>query len=432
VTPIGAAPRTSLTVAEASAAVLAELRPVELEEVPLEASLGRVLGRDVVSPVALPPWDNASMDGYAVRSCDVRGARTDAPVALPVSGTIAAGGVATSPLAPHTAIRIMTGAPIPTGADSVIRVEDTDRGDERVLIVDARDAGRNVRPRGEDLREGDVAVAAGSLVGPAQLGVLASVGAAKVAVHRKPRVAVLATGDELVDVDRFVEVIAGRRIVSSNSYTLRAAVAMTGADVVDLGICGDDRAALRARLEEAIESRCDLLLTSGGVSVGTFDFTREVMRELGAKMGFWRVKIRPGGPLGFGTLHGIPWLGLPGNPVSSMVTFELFARPAIRRLRGERLPFPRTLEVVTDEEVSIAAPLTHFLRVVLERDAAGGAPHARLTGPQGSGLLTSMARAEALLVVPLEQFGRGPVPVGTALRAVPLGESALLATELVL
>jgi molybdopterin molybdotransferase len=171
------------------------------------------------------------------------------------------------------------------------------------------------------------------------------------------------------------------------------------------------------------------LLTSGGVSVGTYDFTREVLRELGAQMRFWRVKIRPGGPLGFGLLHGIPWLGLPGNPVSAMVTFELFGRPAIRRLRGEAMPFPRSFDVVIDEEVSIAAPLTHFFRIVLERDF-DGIPHARLTGPQGSGLLTSMARADALLVVPLEQFGRGPVPAGATLRALPLGASAGLAADL--
>lgn len=426
---VGTAPRTSLTVREASAAMLAELTPLEPESVPLEMTLGRVLAREVVSPVSLPPWDNASMDGYAVRASDVRGARSDAPVALPVTETIAAGGFAASPLEPGTAKRIMTGAPVPHGADSVIRVEDTDRGDERVLILDSRDAGRNVRPRGEDVHVGDVALASGAVIGPAQLGVLASVGAARVSVHRTPRVGVLATGDELVDVHGFDEVKAGRRIVSSNSYTLRAAVTVAGAEVVDLGICRDDREELKARLERARQEGCDLLLTSGGVSVGTYDFTREVLRELGAQMRFWRVRIRPGGPLGFGLLHGIPWLGLPGNPVSAMVTFELFGRPAIRRLRGEALPFPRSFDVVIDEEVSIAAPLTHFFRIVLER-ASDGIPHARLTGPQGSGLLTSMSRADALLVVPLEQFGRGPVAAGTTLRALPLGERALLATEL--
>ena len=171
-----------------------------------------------------------------------------------------------------------------------------------------------------------------------------------------------------------------------------------------------------------------MILTSGGVSVGTFDFTREVLRELGATMRFWRVKIRPGGPMGFGVLGNTPWLGLPGNPVSAMVTFELFARPAIRRLRGERLPFPRSILVTVDEEVSIGAPLTHFLRAVVSQDDAG-VLRARLTGPQGSGLLTSMSRADVLLVVPLEQYGRGAIPAGTQLRALPLGERGLLAAE---
>ena len=425
------APRTSLTVREAAEAVLAELRPLESEAVPLDSALGRVLAADVLSPLDLPPWDNASMDGYAVRAADVRGARHDAPVALPVTETIAAGGMATSELAPGTAKRIMTGAPVPCGADSVIRIEDTDRGDERVLIVDPRDAGRNVRPRGEDLAQGAVAVPASTVIGPPQLGVLASVGARSVPVHRRPRIAVLSTGDELVDVDRFEEVLAGRRIVSSNSHTLRAAVTITGAEVIDLGICPDDRAALRASLERALEAKCDLLITSGGVSVGTFDFTREVLRELGATMRFWRVRIRPGGPLGFGLLGGIPWLGLPGNPVSAMVTFELFGRPAIRKLRGETRPFPHIFDAVMDEEVSIAAPLMHFFRATIRRDDAGVA-HARLTGPQGSGLLTSMARADALVVVPLEQYGRGPVPVGATLAAVPLGDGAQLAARLAL
>ena len=430
-TSIEAAPRTSLTVTEASAAILAELHPLATETIALVHAAGRVLARDVTSPLALPPWDNSSMDGYAVRAADVRGARGDAPVALPVTATIAAGAQPPSALAPGTAMRIMTGAPVPDGADSVIRVEDTDRGDERVLIIDARDAGRNVRPRGEDLRAGEVAARAGTPIGPAQLGVLASVGAREVVVHRRPRVAVLSTGDEVVDLDAFDEVLAGRRIVSSNSYTLRAAVAESGAEAVDLGICPDDRSALKARIREAHEAHCDLVLTSGGVSVGTYDFTREVLRELGARMRFWRVRIRPGGPLGFGLLGGMPWLGLPGNPVSAMVTFELFARPAIRRLRGEPLPFPRPFAVVTDDEVSIAAPLTHFFRVTVSPDD-GGQLHARLTGPQGSGLLTSMARADALLVVPLEQYGRGPVSAGTVLQAIPLGDRPLRAAELML
>jgi molybdopterin molybdotransferase len=428
VTSTEPAARTALSVDEARAAVVAEFHPLPTEVVGLDAALHRVLAEDVVSPVSLPPWDNSSMDGYAVRAADVAGASADRPVVLPVTETIAAGGVARHPLAPHTAIRIMTGAPIPEGADSVIRVEDTDRGEERVAVRDARDAGRNVRPRGEDVGAGEVALRAGTVIDAPQLGVLASVGARQVAVHRRPRVAVLSTGDELVDVHGFDEVMAGRRIVSSNSYTLRAAIVAAGAEVLDLGICPDDRDILRARLEAAHASRCNLLLTSGGVSVGVFDYTRDVLAALGAVMHFWRVRIRPGGPLGFGRLGETPWLGLPGNPVSAMVTFELFARPAIRRLRGERAIFPRPIPVVLDEDIAIGAPLTHFLRVVLA-PAADGRLHVRLTGSQGSGLLTSVARADALLVVPLEQFGRGPVPAGTTMQALPLGERTVLTVE---
>lgn len=422
------AARTSLTVDEARAAVVAEFQPLPSEVVRLDAALHRVLAQDVVSPISLPPWDNSSMDGYAVRADDVASASADRPVVLPVTDTIAAGGMPRHALAPGTAVRIMTGAPIPQGADSVIRVEDTDRGEDRVAIRDARDAGRNVRPRGEDLRAGDVALGAGTVIDAPQMGVLASVGAREVAVHRRPRVAVLSTGDELVDLDEFADVIAGRRIVSSNSYTLRAGVIAAGAEVLDLGICPDDRDALRSRLETARASGCDLLLTSGGVSVGAFDYTRDVLSALGAAMHFWRVRIRPGGPLGFGRLGNTPWLGLPGNPVSALVTFELFARPALRRLRGERAIFPRPISVVLDEEIGIAAPLTHFLRVVLT-PAPDGRAHARLTGAQGSGLLTSMARADALLVVPLEQYGRDPMIAGTVLRALPLGERAALTAD---
>ena len=429
--PGAGAPASALRVAEACAAILEGVAPLGSERVGLANSLGRVLASDVRSPLALPPWDNASMDGYAVRAADIVGASSNRPVVLPVLETVAAGGAATRALTAGAAIRIMTGAPVPAGADTVVRVEDTDRGAERVAIRDARDAMRNVRPRGEDLREGDVAVAAGTLLGAAHLGVLASVGAGSVDVHRMPRVAVLATGDELVDVDRFTEVLAGRRIVSSNSYTLRAGVTLAAATPVDLGIAGDDRAALRERLLAARDQRCDLLLTSGGVSVGAFDYTREVLAELGATMRFWRARIRPGGPVGFGMLGAMPWLGLPGNPVSTMVTFELFAKPLIRRLRGERLLFPRPIDTVVDEEIVIAAPLTHFMRAQVSR-GADGEPHARLTGPQGSGLLTSMARANALLIVPAERHERGPVRVGERLQALPLGEAAHLTVDVVL
>jgi molybdopterin molybdotransferase len=410
---------TSLDVHDAVARVMADVRPLASERVPLAEAHGRVLAEPVVSPVAIPPWDNSSMDGYAVRGEDVAGACADAPVVLRVLETVAAGGRATRRVGAGEATRIMTGAPVPDGADCVVRVEDTDGGVERVAVRDARDVGRNVRRRGEDVEPGAAVLDAGTAIGAARLGVLASVGAAQVAVHRRPRVAILATGDELVDLDGFDAVRAGERIVSSNSWTLAAQVREAGGEPVPLGIARDDRDALRAHLERA--RGCDLLLTSGGVSVGAFDFTREVLASLGATLHLWRARIRPGAPIGFGTWDGMPWLGLPGNPVSAMVTFELFARPVIRRLAGHAAVHRRAVPVVLEERVTLAAPLTHFLRAVVA-PRADGTLGARLTGAQSSGMLTSMARANALVVVPPQPLVREP---GERLGALLLGDGAL-------
>jgi molybdopterin molybdotransferase len=375
---------------------------LEMQRVPLRQALGRVLAEDVRSPLALPPWDNASMDGYAVRSADVGSASTANPVTLTVIGTIAAGSPSAHVLARGEAMRIMTGAPVPAGADAVIRVEDTDAGTSRVQIRSSRDVLKNVRPRGEDLTPGQVAVARGAQLYPGHIGLLASVGCADVPVVRQPRVAVLASGDELVDVDRFQEVVAGDgasgKIVSSNSYSLEAAVAQAGGVPLSLGFVSDDPTALRERLATV---DCDFLITTGGVSVGEFDFTRSVLAELGARERFWRVRMRPGAPVGFGLLRDTPWLGLPGNPVSTLVTFELFARPAIRKMLGHSSLFRRTMPVRLGENVDVTGTLTHFLRANVRLH--DGEAIATLTGPQGSGLLSSMARANALLVIAAER-----------------------------
>jgi molybdopterin molybdotransferase len=389
---------TRLGVTEASSHMLAGVRPLDGEEVALDRAFGRVLARDVVSAVTLPPWDNASMDGFALRAADVMGASADRPVRLRVVETIAAGKRGTQHIGPGEAARIMTGAPVPPGADSVVRVEDTDGGTDAdiVAVRDDRDAGRNVRARGEDIRADSVVLAAGTAIGAAHVGVLASVGCATPFVYRRPRVAILATGDELVPLDRFAEVRAGERIVSSNSYSLAAAVEAAGAEAVPLGIAPDEPGALARCLRGA--EGCDMVLTSGGVSVGDFDYTREVVGALGGELSLWRVRMRPGAPLGFGRLFGVPWLGLPGNPVSALVTFELFARPLLRVLAGHRRPHRPMVQVVLREDVQLAAPLTHYLRAVLtvEDDGRIGGS---LTGPQSSGMLTSMAAADALLVL---------------------------------
>lgn len=396
--------------------MLAGVGPLDGEHVALMDALGRVLAEDVVSPVSLPPWDNASMDGFAVRSDDVRGATAERPARLRVVETIAAGRLPSRTIGPGEAARIMTGAPVPPGADAVIRVEDSDAAAELVTIRDDRDLGRNVRPRGEDVEMDTTVMRAGTLLGAAHLGVLAAVGRAAAIVHRRPRVAILATGDELVPIEQFDAVRAGNRIVSSNSYSLEAAVRAAGGEPRSLGIAGDDPSALAKRLRTA--EGCDLVLTSGGVSVGDYDYTRAVVQQLGGTVALWRVRMRPGAPLGFGQLLGMPWLGLPGNPVSALVTFELFGRPLLRLLGGHRRPHRRTIRVVIDEPIHLAAPLTHYLRATLGEAAGGeGMAHARLTGSQSSGILTSMASADVLLVVPAEPL---EVAAGTVLRAIPL------------
>jgi molybdopterin molybdotransferase len=410
-----------LQVAEAVAGILAEVRPLGTVSRALLDAAGSVLAGDAIAPVTLPPWDNAAMDGYAVRSADL--ARL--PISLRVIESVFAGRFPARAVGPGEATRIMTGAPVPAGVDSVVRVEDTDGGTEQVLIRDARDSGKNIRPRGEDICEGHVAVAGSTPLGAAQIGVLASLGFAEVDVVRAPRVAILTSGDELVELDRFDEVRAGKKIVSSNGYTLQTLVRAAGAEPVYLGIAGDAPESLRALLERARE--CDMIVTSAGISVGEHDHMRRVIGEMGAEMKFWRVRMRPGAPIGFGLLGGKPWIGLPGNPVSTMVTFELFARPAILKMRGHTRLFRRPVPVALEEPVTINADLTHFLRaVVTVRD---GRRTARLTGPQSSGVLTSMSVANALLIVPAD---KRRLEAGETLHAMWIGDDADLTSDFAL
>ncbi|HJU65329.1 MAG TPA: gephyrin-like molybdotransferase Glp [Gemmatimonadaceae bacterium] len=405
-----------LSVAEARDGILASVRPLAVERVPLLNALGRVLATSVTAPLTIPPWDNSAMDGYAVKASDIESVSAERPVTLAVLETVAAGAFPSRRVEAGSATRIMTGAPLPEGADTVVRVEDTDGGLERVTVRSARDAKKNLRYRGEDIRAGSVALEAGTPIGPAQIGVLSSVGAATVDVHRAPRVAFLSSGDELVDLDRFAEAMDGTRIVSSNSYTLHAGIRAAGGEPVNLGIARDDPVDLRDRLMRS--AGCDLLVTSAGVSVGEFDFVREVLEALGAEMRFWKVRMRPGAPLGFGVLSGIPWIGLPGNPVSTLVTFELFVRPAMRRMLGHTRLFRRQVTVTLEERVTIGARLTHFLRAVVTAHD-DGRQTARLTGPQGSGILTSMSTANALLIVPED---RPAIEAGEPAQALMLTE----------
>ncbi len=415
-----------LTPAQAVESILREIVPLPVERVPLADALGRVLAAAIVSPVTLPHWDNSAMDGYAVRSQDARGATRDRAVQLTIIETIVAGGFPGRSVGQGEAARIMTGAPIPEGADSVVRVEDTDAGTTSVRIFDDRDVERNIRPRGEDMHAGDEVLSAGQPIGAAQIGVLASVGAAMVDVYRRPRVAIAGSGDELVDINRFDEVLAGKKIVSSNSYTISALVALCGGIPVPLGSARDTLADMLAILEKA--RGCDMIVTSAGVSVGEHDYTRVALAELGAEMKFWRVRMRPGAPIGFGLLNGVPWIGLPGNPVSAMVTFELFVRPALLRMQGHTRLFRQPVNARIDESITIGAKLTHFLRAVV-RPGPDGTYAARLTGPQGSGILTSMARANALLVVPEDKTVTN---AGEFLSAILLSGDASLSESFIL
>lgn len=392
------AARHGLAPAAAARFILEHVVPGDLVRVPLRDALDLVLAELVTSPLDLPPWDNSAMDGFAVRAADLSGASAARPAVLDVVETVQAGAVPGRAIGTRQATRLFTGAPVPDGADCVVRQEDTTpMGDNRVAVVTEGAPGLNLRRRGEDVRRGETVFRPGDAVGPAACGVLASIAQAEPLVHRRPRVAFLAVGDEIAGLERGAEIVAGRKIASANSYTLDASIRRAGAEPADLGIARDTTASLREAL--ARRGNADLLVTTGGVSVGEYDLVRPVLAEMGCDIKLWRVTMRPGAPLGFGMLEGKPWLGLPGNPVSTMVTFELFVRPVIRRLMGHPRPFRRTVRVRVGEAVALAPGLRHYLRASVLTDGTG-ALTARLTGPQGSGILTSMARADALVIVP--------------------------------
>ena len=402
-----------IEVGEASARILRQIRALPAEVVDLGSAAGRVLAERVVAQITSPPWDNSSMDGYAARSADLSLAPSSPT--LEVVATIPAGTLPDRALPSGAAMRIMTGAPIPEGADSVIRIEDTDGGTDRVTILDLRDLRKNIRRAGEDFREGEVLFDAGTELLPAHLGVLASAAVKSVLVYRRPRVALISSGDELLELTDYSTAAAAGKIVSANSWTLSQLVRDAGGEPVDLGIAADTPESLREKLERT--EGCDLIITSAGVSVGDLDHVRSVFAEMGGDLDFWKVKMRPGAPMAFGTLRGIPWLGFSGNPVSAMVSFEVFGRPVIRKMLGHVKLHRALIPVRLAEKVEIAAALTHFLRVTVTRDEKGYS--ARLSGSQSSAVLTAMARANALLIVPADRKSNS---VGTTLNALPLGD----------
>lgn len=406
-----------LSAREAALRIVADVAPQPALRVPLDDALGSVLAEDVVSPLDIPAHTNSAMDGYAARADDVRGASEAAPVTLRVVEELPAGRFPTRTIGPGEAARIFTGAPLPAGADSVIRQEDTDEGREVVRIVKDRDCGVNIRLAGEDIRRGTTVLTRGTALGPAHLGVLASLAVSHPLVVRRPRVAILGSGDEIATLEERDAILSGRKIASSNTHTLVALVREAGGLPVNLGVARDTRESFREHLERALD--CDLLLTSAGISVGEHDYVRPVLAELGGEQRFWKLRMRPGAPVGFGMLRHVPWIGLPGNPVSTMVTFELFARPAIRRMMGHALPFRRAAAVRAAEPITLKPRLQHFLRGIVRETPDG--PVASVTGPQGSGILTSMVAANALLVIPEGQF---ETPAGAELTALPFDEPA--------
>ncbi len=401
---------------EAVRRILAEIPRQPTLRIPLDDALGSALAEDVVSPIDIPAWANSAMDGYAASAGDVRGASAERPVRLRVVEHIPAGHFPSRTIGAGECARIFTGAPVPEGVDSVIRQEDTDGGGDSSR---SHRSGRgNQHPAGgRGHPAGNHRAPAGVQLGPAQLGVLASLAVAHPLVYRRPRVAILGGGDEIADIDQPEEILSGRKVASSNTHTLVALVRRAGGEPASLGIARDTPESLREHLGRAID--CDLLITSGGISVGEHDHVRGVLEEMGARQRFWRLRMRPGAPVGFGFVGAIPWIGLPGNPVSTMVTFELFVRPAIRWMAGHSLPFRRDVPVRLAEPVSLKPRLQHFLRAIVT-DSPGG-PEARLTGPQGSGILMSMVRANALLVIPEGQF---ETPAGSTVRALRLDEPA--------
>lgn len=404
-----------LSVHEAVERILGATPSINAERVDILQAARRVLAEAVIAPIDQPPWDNSAMDGFAVRGADVELATRATPARVRLIESVPAGGFPSRAVQPGQTIKVMTGAPIPDGADSVIRIEHArEQADGVIEIFDATDVRRNVRSRAEDLSAGATVLTRGQLLRAGEVGVLATVGVQSVRVARKPRIAILSTGDELADLDHFADVLSGQRIINSNTYSLAAAVQIAGGEPVVLGIARDNVDSLRTRLAEA--RGADMLVTTAGASVGEHDLVKDVLEDLGFMIDFWRVTMKPGSPFSFGTLAGMPVFGLPGNPVSALVTFEVLVRPAIRRMLGRPAVFAPTIRARAALPLPSAGRLTHFVRGHLEQSGADGW-QARTTGPQGSGILSSVAAADALLVVPA---GAG-IDAGGDVVAIPIG-----------
>jgi len=383
-----------LSVEQALELVLREFHPLEPEEVPILEALDRVLAEDITAGVDIPPHANSSMDGYAVRAEDTAGASLETPARLLVIGGVPAGYVSEKEVSPGTTICITTGAPIPPGADAIVKVEDTEAKGEWVNVLAEVEPGHYVRPAGEDVRRGELVLRRGTLIRPPEIGMLAALGQKRVPVTRRPRVAILATGDEVVEIDAPP---APGKIRNANSYSNAAQVIKYGGEPVLLGIARDRVGELTEKIRAGLAQGVDLLLTSGGVSMGDFDLVKKVLAAEG-EINFWRVRMKPGKPLAFGRIGDVPVLGLPGNPVSAMVSFEIFVRPVILKMLGVTERERPTIEATLMDEVKHKDERRHYLRVRAEERA--GEYRAHLTGGQGSGILSSMVKANGLATIP--------------------------------
>ncbi|MBE9504294.1 MAG: molybdopterin molybdotransferase MoeA [Proteobacteria bacterium] len=396
--------------------VMSEAKALSFERIAITEADGRVLAEEITSPIFHPPSDNSAMDGFSVRWEDVEDASKDKPVTLNVVENIPAGKLSDVSLKSGEATSIMTGASIPSGADTVIRVEDTNRSrGETIQIYSGGKKGQDIRLRGENIKKGDKIYDAGTVIGPAEVGMFALMGKPMVSVYRKPNVAILVTGDEIRDLDEEVD---ENKITNSNGYTLAAQVKEAGGIPHLLGIARDTKEALKVKLTQAFEA--DVVLTSGGVSMGYHDYVKEVLQELGVEIKFWRVDMRPGHPLAFGMLGEKPVFGLPGNPVSTMVSFEQFARPRIRVMGGHKLAYRPVVSAVLTEGMTNKKGRKHFVRGQIRFEE--GKYLASSTGTQGSGVLLSMSKANCLIILPDEG---GEFPAGTNVKVQLLGRQEM-------
>ena len=406
-----------LSVEDALERILDVFTTLDPEKVPVLDTLGRILAEDIVAKGDIPPHANTAMDGYAVISTDTTKARSDQPIKLCVIQNLSAGYIAEKQVTSGTAIRIMTGAPIPEGADAVIPFEQTQQSAKVVELYSSVTPGENVRYAGEDVKTGDLVLTAGKRIRPQEIGMLASLGYTSVSVIRRPKVAILATGDELVSID--AQLTPGK-IRNANEYSNAAQVMKYGGIPLMLGIAKDDITDLTHKIQTGLAEGADLLLTSGGVSVGDFDIVKQVLIAEG-EMTFWRVRMKPGKPLAFGIIsievdgkkRSVPVLGMPGNPVSAMVSFELFVRAAILKMSGFTELVKPTFYVILDNPIPEKDQRRHYVRVMITQQ--DGEYHAALTGEQGSGILNSMVQANGLAIIPEDWLS---APLGSRVKAM--------------